>query len=666
MPRERLQKEVLRDHLFDAEAIFQRVRAHVTPEVVALLKETRRARGPFAFGLDRQSEGKKALGKRDHTGHVGRVDLILQTAQRHGLYLPKPLDRPDRQDGDSPFLFDPNFWYVDGEEDRATGFSFAPEVRPRLWMAFATIRRINELDRDALPSALVLAEFSRFTRAHEWIAVWMNSIRKEGVDIIFPETGRVELVHFEIIGISVRAQSQHLTAYRDRALEVARKDQRVVFGKRPFGLYFSEDRRTVHTHPEEWPILWDVIHGIAGARFATLAAATRWVRETHGRTLSPSLIHKWLSGESTAMKLDRDQYVAYGYKHTPCVVKQRSGVLYDFSYTENCNKRYVREERSAEEQLPLPIDHAKHGTRPVPPSVLEAARARIEGAGRRAANPSQSQSIVPKGITRCAVCGARLWECHRDPGAIDRKFEGWSVRCEGYARRAYYQGLDRRETRNLFPEHRRFVRAGITVPLREALREALKQDFDPAALEAPAAVLDRRDALQKKRREVQAQIDALTENLLAVNLAAAPAIARAITDKAEALQSELSDCDREEQLLSAQLTQSGADTEAAVALREYCRTHLDTIGDDPISWRMIVRQFVQEVTIDLDAETWQATLKPLFLADLQFLGGVLRRNGDDEGGDGSELIHTSPTRWKEYSLALQPRVLVGHLQASGP
>lgn len=654
MPPYKRQLVELRPQLFDADSIFRAVREQITPAAVAALRQPGRR---YAFGIDRQSLGAERLRDPEHTGHKGRVALIARTAERFGLWLPEPIGRPNQQKGETPFIFDERYWFIDGEDAKATGFSFAPEIRPRFWHAYATIRRINEIDPGACPSALILADYMRFLRADEWIKVWANAIWKEGVDIIYPETGPVGPMHLDMICVSVRAQSQHLVGYRERFLEVARKEKRIPFGRCPFGLQFSEDHRAVHTHPEQWPVLYEIVSRLADGRLKNASEAARWSRKQHGESLkvSEGLVRKWFREQESILY---GYYEPFRFRSRPCVVKQTAGPLYDYSYTKSLNKRYVREKVAEEECFRLPIDHEKHGTTPLTPAQIEAARQRVRQVGRpvtEAYTTITAASIAPARIVRCKHCGGRIRETFRDTPETPEKWAGWVLHCRGAERKASGKALTTREAKTEEPDHPRFVHASLTIPLREALRRWLTEEIDPVLYAAPTAedAAAEHEALETKRTDLEGKLAQVVANLAHLDLSAAPAVASAVNVEMRRLQEGIADCDRELQLLAARTLQAAAANSAAFAIREQFRRNLEFVGNNAVAWRTLVEGIVEGVTVDLEAGTWVATTN-LKVATLEALAGKLQD---------TDSIRTLPSIHTVCFRAVQG-VLTGELEAA--
>ena len=622
MPPYRKREVEYRDVLFDADAIFRHVREEITPATVQALRDIGR---PFAFGIDRQSKGKEALGDPDNTGHKGRVRTVQQTAERFGLYIPAPVVRPTQQKGETPFLFDERFWYIDGEEDKATGFSFSPEIRPRLWYAYATIRRINEIDESARPAALVMAEYDRFLRADEWIKVWVNAIWKEGVDIIFPETGPVQNMHLDMICITVRARSEHLKHYRERFLDVARREHRIPYGKEPFGLQFSEDRRSVYTHPQQWEVIYQTLHRLADGRLKNASEAARWTRATYGEELAASqaLIRKWFREH---LHMLHSRYVTNKYRQKPCVVKQSNGMLYDYSYTKRRNKRYVAKPTPESEWLVFDVDHSRHGTKPIPPNIIQAARLRVIQVGRPPAPttpPRTAACIAPARLVRCACCGGRVREIfvNSQSGAKLTKWDGWLLSCYGHKVRAAGQSITTREARAMEPDHRRTVHASLTIPLRERLKHWLTEEVNPLVYvdDASTDTATERLAIERRRIALQEKLTLLLTNMLTLDLKKAPAAADVLNAQINALQEEIDNCDRERQLLDARSLNAAAASSATWEMRDRFRKGFERAKDHPEFWRAVVEQMVERIVVDLDAMTWRADmhLKADSLAHLQ-------------------------------------------------
>jgi hypothetical protein len=163
------------DDLFDTEAIFERAAVQLCPDLVDYYARV----SPYGFAIERQSEGKRTIGDPNKTGHECRVSAILRLAG--DLYLPAPEERSGRMQGEARYVFDERHWFIDGERNRATGWSARPEVRPRLWMAYALARRLKELRPEAAPAAFVVGDPTRLFREDQWLRVWARAILQEQI-----------------------------------------------------------------------------------------------------------------------------------------------------------------------------------------------------------------------------------------------------------------------------------------------------------------------------------------------------------------------------------------------------------------------------------------------------------------------------------------------------
>jgi len=165
-----------------------------------------------------------------------------------------------------------------------------------------------------------------------------------------------------------------------------------------------------------------------------------------------------------------------------------------------------------------------------------------------------------------------------------------------------------RQARALQPNHRRFVKASITLPLRPALRAWFEKDVDPSQFigEAPADVAAKRLEVETRQSRLHEEAVQLAANLATLNLAAMPDVAHHIQEKAVKLQGEIADCDRDLQLIAAQTVQRESTNRAIWDAREACRQLMAEVGDDPAIWRVIVDQFVERIDVDLENRTWRA------------------------------------------------------------
>jgi hypothetical protein len=630
-----------RENLFDAEEIFNQARVQVTGELLAYLKRLKsQAPNGYAWAIERQSLGVEAHGRLDHTGHIGRVRQCLSLARLHGLYLEPPVERPDREEGEPPFLFDDRVWFVDGEHKKATGFSLSPEIRPRLWTCYALLRQIHDTDPAALPRAIVIADEMRFMRADDWIKLWYYSIKRFGVDLIFPETGYVESMQLEMLAMKVRVMSENLVRYRQSAIQVAKAQGRILWNRPPFGLCLENGGGDVVAHPVEWPILCEVIEGLATGRFPTVMAASYWSRDRlgDGRHISDPLIRTWLKEGHYVEGI----YEAYAHDWKACVIRQKHGNLEDYSFTANLNKRYVRTLIPEEQRLRKPILH-RYGTAPIPPALLLEARARVRSRRGRSPdleNPSPMTNsrwaVVPSRVVRCAVCGSGISEhgpClrnERDSAGEPLRRAYWACQCRCLSALRRAEALTREEVlADPRVQHTRYRRGSLSLALIDLLGDRLfGEEFDPAVYmgRIPADVEGERHALETKQARLFKQLHNLTGHLAVTDPEAEAETARSIRREMKEVNDAIRDVDRTLALLSAQTLERQATNVAILQARETHKRWSEERGYDPQFWKIVIQMFVESVVLDLETGEFTVTCRIRHPA-LQVLSGRLADGG---------------------------------------
>lgn len=617
MPRYKKQKEEFREQLYDARAIFQEAERVVTPEWVAWLKHhwqeesARRSLGGFAWAIERQSLGLSKLGDPNHTGHIARVQAILRLADLHRLYLIPPTPRAERRAGEPPFIFDPRVWYVDGEDEKSTGFSPSPEVRPRLWMLYAVLRQVNRIDPTARPSAIIIADEVRFLRADHAIKEWYRAIKHEGVDLIFPDSGRVLADHLDMLAMKVRVASAHLQFYRDQSREVARQQGRVPWGRALTGTRWEDGGRRLVADPDWWPKLAAVVERLATGQIGSQRAVPAYLRETYGEgyVLTVAGFRKLLKHET----IFDGYYDAFTRKYDPCLIRERYGNRFDFSFTASRVKRYVVEPTPAETHVRKAVEHP-HGTVPMDPVLVAEARRRTSVLGRpsRREDEEARWQIVPTYLLRCAApgCGASVQERAGLPPERRAGKKGvfceWHVRCLAGKQSREREGTTPAQFRAKLAddghEHRQVVLGSVSLALVPLLRAHL---FDPALItpadleERPVAVAEEQARLELAREQVLRRLRVQTLTLEDLDPAVAPDVYQGVRVRMGELQEELRGHDRAlNQLAARELGRAEHQRGLARARADYQKA-VETHGHDPAFWAAIVRTFVSVIRVDL-------------------------------------------------------------------
>jgi len=652
VPRYRKQKEEYRDHLYDARAIFEDAERTVTSEWISNLTRAVREQQTeltqtglgctgYAWAVERQSLGAVALGDPNHTGHIARVQTILRLATQHRLALLAPVERVDRREGEPPYIFDPRVWYVDGEDERSSGFTQSPEVRPRLWALYAVLRQINRIDPSARPSAIIIADEVRFMRADHAIKEWYRALKHEGVDLIFPESGRVLADSLDILGMKVRVASAHLQYYAAQAREIARQQGRVPWGKAPTGTRWEDKGRRLVADPDWWPKLADCVARLASGEIPSLRAVPTYLKQTYGDdyVLTTAGFYQLLKREH----IFDGYHVSFDRKCEPCIVRERHGHRFDFSYTEGRQKRYLHVATPEETWVRKEVEH-RYGTEPIPPLLLEEARRRTSVRGRPSKRTDEEArwQVAPPYMIRCAYpgCGATVRE---RPGLPPEKKAGkhgiaceWGVSCELDKRYVGQNGMTTEEFRQMVIDqgltHKRVALGSLSYPLIALLREKL---FDPSLI-LPSDVSDGTEHLDQKKHELELEREKVARKVRVQTLSLEdadpdeePDVYNSIRTRLRELQGEMKEIDRELNRLSAE-TLNRAEVQRSLAeAREAFLEMLEVRGDDPEFWKAIVRTFVEVIHVDLTTGRFVAEVR-LDVPELRELVGELENPPSDK------------------------------------
>lgn len=646
------------DNLFNAEHVFKQARLDLTPALI----EEYRSRVPYGFAIERQSMGRKVMGDVEKTGHIARVEAILRMAERAKLWLPDPLPRPNRQHGDTPFLFDEWYWFVDGESERASGHTFSPQIRPRFWMLYCLARRLNEIAPDAKPAAILVADVKRFTRQDGWLKSWVDAMQNEGVQVYFDGFEKLGRLGLTLLEIDIQFSSEVLPKAWKAAREIARKDGRIMQHRRPFGLKFTAQGgregtkepqgAETWTVPEEWAVLAAVAHGLADGTILTGDHAGRFSREQFGKLgKTAAYWRKVFDGESF---LYTGEYIGYQYDYQVCRLKQRHGHLSEINYTKNGNRRLVARPTDPSTWVIQQIRYSE-GTAPIPPAVLAKARRRVSEWGRppqEGMSPHRQDCILPPRLVHCACCGSSIMERNPHPTPKlneNRKkttsLSGWTLHCTCAQRLAHKLKISQKEAGQR-PEcqHRRLLAASLSRPLKQLLTERLfSGGFDPAQLSVatPAEVAAEREALLLQEHQAHAKLEQLAEQLTDPGVIGLPVFKQKIMEAAKAAEKEIEDAQRRLEILAAQLFTGRNDQSRFERARRVWERMATDHMDDNDWWREIVEALVEEVTVDLDAKTFVARVNLKHPA-LEELIGALWEHGCEKETTASYRFSGSP------------------------
>lgn len=622
--------------MWDARPQFDAAEQLVTPDFIQTLRRLQKTSQEdgtlydgLAWAVERQSDGLDAHGDPNHTGHISRVQKIVAMARRYNYYLPTPIERENRtkEDPRPPFIFDDRFWFVDGEAERATGHDLSPEMRPRLWMLYATMRRLKQLDSRALPKAILIADETRFMRADHWLKNWYRAIAGLGVDLIFSEGGRVQADQLEFVQMKIRVQSERFQEYRNASVKIALGKGRVPWGRMKFGLQLENDGFDVVAQPEQWPVIYEVVRALATGDCPSLRKVPVYTRKVYGEALvelglkggavSCAMAHAWLQPGSflEGIKVFNDK------EWTPIVVREDAGIFDSYSYTKSRHKRYFKEELPEEKWMRKEILH-RHGTEPIPPELLAQARLKTSTRGRpRKSDPTEEERwlLIPPRIARCIHCKSAIRELPPYRPADGRKVYGWlnfiRLECQLKGQLTNNKGYTPREIRHDLPigAHRPSCCGRLTAALLPLLKERLFLPALPVTLQHTAestgndlieTQLQQEKALQSLTRKLKSQLLAREE----IDRDDEPDNWRLTNERISELQAEIKSTDASLNQISASLLNQMNRNSNLDRAREWFVKGVQQFEQDPDFWGAVIEMFVTVVWVDMDAMTFVAEL----------------------------------------------------------
>lgn len=630
--RIRLQKWEEREQLYDARPLFDFAERFVTSELVEYYRKLKSENGwdAWVMGVERQSLGVLAHGDPNHTGHIGRVQKILEVARQKQFNIDVPILIPDRErkKGQPPFIFDERCWFVDGEDDPSTGHSLDPQVRPRLWTLFAILRRLNQVAPDARPRAILIADELRFMRASHALAEWYRGLAAEGVGIYFPDSGWLAPEKLELVTMKMRVMSEHLPDYRKSAMEVARSQERILWVKQPkYGILYEDDGRTVVADPIRWVIMSETIHKLASGELASLRKAVVYVRQTYGdeQKVSIALISDWLKAGSIAEGVSQH----YTRKFDVCMIKEKYGPGIDYNFTSSRKRRYITEEEPKERWVSKTIEH-RHGTESISQAVLLQARMRVQHPGRRPNTENIGEGVwrvVPPGLIRCVHCKKMCFErppyVPKDPNKKVNVFwkENWTVSCTIIGQ-LIAQGLTRAEARtHVHAQHKKMARGSLSLALIPLLRERL---FDQSLdLEEFIEIESKEyhaehDRLQKERDDLARRLEIQMLTLEEYHPVTARVQHLACRGRIDQIAVELQKVDDALNQICSRHLADAAGNSALQQAHDAYQELIARFGHTPDFWRTVVATFVKEIW--LDPETGHFTVDCVI--DCEQLSGI--------------------------------------------
>jgi hypothetical protein len=394
-------------------ALFPKGTPVLTPEQRSLYSGVLQEHGPYVFAVDRQSD-KEELRRLGHSGQIRRVEAITHFAGQAG-WLPPPVYRQDREEGDLAYDFDGvrDFWFLDGENQNATGYAASHYARPEFWRAYDLAEALAK--EKIGPAAFVIGEGTRFFRDTTWMHTFCRGLWDARVRVFIANFGEVTQQTFPGLAAMINALSSWLPEVGRGYKEACRRDERLAHRRLWFGLEPSPDGKAVYA-TSQWAILREMVFRLADLSLPSLNYAKEWLWTEHGIRRSHDWIHQLLFDHPIL----EGYYLSHRNRCEPRRVRQRPHS--DLDITPNGNKRYLV--RPTENPLLTPIDFEKYGQEPIPPHILSRARKAVASRRRPTTNPPQEGSLLSGFYTRCAVCGHAIQERQRcRPRPI------WQLRC---------------------------------------------------------------------------------------------------------------------------------------------------------------------------------------------------------------------------------------------
>lgn len=465
------------------EAIFARVKTEITSAVVQVYQGAT----PLCFAIDRQSV-HTARKDPARTGEEARIHAILKMAQRMGFpCLTAPERNPDWQPGQPLIMFDRRFWFVDGIERNATGFTAHPDARPELWRAYAVARRLREIDPMLGPKAFLVGELTRFFRDENWFQQWIDVLSRMGIEVHEETHGHLEGEKLAILCYGVKKQSERFLQDRERSREVRKARGELFHNNKHFGLRWTaaggalhpKIRSEVWTEPQEWAILRAMVFGLANGTIPTLEAASQWLLREHGVSRSAVWVSELLrpARPPVASILTGVYSRAYSQHCDAVRVETADRTVSDLDITPNGHRRYLRDYGQG---LPFPIHFTEGDAEVIPLDTYRAACDRVLRRGRSSNSESpdrHEQVIVPPLLLRCAHCLFGIEERSPRSNTWTGGVSPWRCLCKGVEQYARRHKLTRDEVRALpsekWPPHPERQTWCVSEPLWEAIRKNL-------------------------------------------------------------------------------------------------------------------------------------------------------------------------------------------------
>jgi hypothetical protein len=611
-------------HLYQdkADAVFRHVRQSITPATLARLRQ----HVPFCFGVDRQSLGATILRNPSKTGHDGRVHLICQQSRVLGLYLPEPHENPRwPAQGELQYDFDGMFWYIDGENRRSTGFSAGPSARPRLWEAYTLTRYLHENAPELKPKAFIFGELMRLARADKWMKMWVEALQFMGVPSIV-DGKELQGSFLDLAAAFAREHSEKMVKEIRRARETMERRGCIHSNQPPWGLVFtghnrdltSRERWEVWTVTERWNILHDMVAHFVEGTFRTCNDAVVWFREEHGIIRTPTYVHMLLqpytakdAGVPPPPSILTGVYTAYKTVTKPCQIVEEDGLRWDYHINEHGNQVVIVEYRPGK-QFPI---HYAPGSKPIPPEMLEAARARLLHRGRPAKENTADRHalcIIPPSIHRCARCGAWIEERSPVGGQNSRT---WRLMCQCHQYLTQKLRTTREEAKqHEAAQHTQRQNWSVSLPLWEAIRAWFEEEMHrPEEMHPLSASEDerRRRELEQQKAEALAKLEEIEDRFESGRsgpkdnpavIATYEARRNRELERFDKLHREV--CEIQQRLLAF----GEIDVHLFEWLRAWRRTAPQIEGSVDRK-REVVLALVERVVTDLDSGEWTATLK---------------------------------------------------------
>jgi hypothetical protein len=602
----------------------------LSPDLEQFYRLVQKQHGKYYFGIDRQSD-RKELARKDATGQIRRVEGILAFADVAQAWAPTPKHLGgDRAEDAPPYLFDRRFWFVDGEKKNATGLCANPTVRPEFWRAYLLTRALGA--KGIGPSAFIIGEGTRFFRDSEWLGSFCRSLWDVGIEVYIVNFGKVDPRTLPGLQSVIAALSEWLPMALKGARAARKNNNRIFHGNPPFGLRFSEDKSQVFAHPEEWPILAELVEGIAVGQLRTFHAAVVWLHAHRGIQRTEG----WL-GQLLRSRLFEGIYDTYKTTGRPRQVRQRP--FTDLDVSAGGYRRYLKTNL---EPKPFIINFDKYGMSPISPAVLARARARILNKGGR---PQQLDTrnerlFLGQGLVRCAVCGMGVRETTKQW----KKGTSYYLACQCVETLCMRHSIDRSQARQMEEaQHVRHATLSGYQTLSERVWSMLvreTEEYSPAPRESAEADTSERQRLEEEIEGLNTQVSNLVDSLMTMRLT--DEMRRQIEARQLSLTKEINERQRQLNTLTTHMIERGRRNPTMCEFREVLREfHRDGLPHEMKC--EFVATLVDQVIVHLE-EGWFEVRLDASLPTPKVLRGKLAEgeSRETESASSTRTMRSSP------------------------